>query len=300
MAWFDAYWIFRQHPPWLAATHGANRLLDRQTRRAKILQALSRDYSTALVGSSTVYHGLDPADADKAAPGSIFNVGISALMGDELPTVAAVVASRHDVSRVVVALDYYMFSRTDPPVAIDRSLATATGRWNARLGSLFGRYALMDSRFDEVEGGDDPGAWTYDGFRITPPLSARLTELNAATRRKTTAAYRPEMLDALDTALSRLKGLDTTVYLSPVSDAQRRILSDLGFLDDFARWRADVARLVASHGMRFLDLADLGDAFPFDPAKGSTDVWIDNLHFTPILGDLVLERLGLRTPRPRG
>ena len=34
VVWFDAYWLFRESPPWLAETGGANRLLDRQTRRS--------------------------------------------------------------------------------------------------------------------------------------------------------------------------------------------------------------------------------------------------------------------------
>jgi hypothetical protein len=27
---FDAYWLFRERPPWLAETGGSNRLLDRR------------------------------------------------------------------------------------------------------------------------------------------------------------------------------------------------------------------------------------------------------------------------------
>jgi len=94
VVWFDAYWIFRAHPPWLEITHGANRLIDRQTRRAKILQAMTRNYTVALIGSSTVYHGLDPSDVDPQWRGRTFNVGISALMADELPIVASVLITR--------------------------------------------------------------------------------------------------------------------------------------------------------------------------------------------------------------
>src|SRR4051794_25249804 len=279
--WFDAYWIYRERPPWLATTKGANRLLDRQTRRAKILQALTRRYTMALVGSSTVYHGLDPEDADPALRGQIFNVGISALMADELPLVASVVASRGELDRVVIGLDYYMFSRRKPPVAIDPELASRSGRWTALMGSVISRYAIMDSSIDEIIGGEDPGAWTYAGFRITPKLPAALTRENDLIRRRTAAAYHSDMLDALHSTLALLAGHETEVYLSPVSDAQRRVLADEGLLADFARWRSDVADVAARHGVRFADLVDLGSTFPFDPAKGSTDQWLDNLHYTP-------------------
>ena len=293
VVWFDAYWIFRADPPWRAATDGNSRLLDRQTRRAKVLQALTRRYDVALIGSSTVYHGLDPADVTAVAPSRVFNAGISAIIATELPVIAAVVASRAP-ARATLGLDYYMFSRPSVPVHLDEALANPSGRLAALLGSVLGRYALADSRLAAVAGGDDPGAWTRMGFRITPPLPAELTVQNDATRRRTTAPFRPETLAGLDLALDRLSRTDLTVYLSPVSDAQRRVLADLGLADDFERWREAVMRLCAARGRPVLDLTGLGDPYPFDPAQGSTPAWLDNLHYTPLIGRQVLERLGLR------
>jgi hypothetical protein len=297
--WFDAYWLFRSTPPWLGVTEGSNRLLDRQTRRGKVLQALARDYDLALIGSSTTYHGLDPADVDPRA-GTAFNLGISALIADELATVAAVVGAQPQVRRATIGLDYYMFSRPTVPVHLDPALATPTGRLTARIGSVVSQYAISDSRISEVTGAEDPGRWTYAGFRVTPPLPAQATQDNDATRRRTTVAYRPETLASLDLALARLAPREVQVYLSPVSGAQRRVLADLGLTDDFERWRADVARTVGARGARFLDLTMLGDDEPFDPMRGSTAAWLDNLHFTPLIGRRVLERLGLRTPPPAG
>lgn len=295
VVWFDAYWLYRQTPPWLAETGGSNRLLDRQTRRGKTLQALARTYSVALVGSSTVYSGLDPRDADPAWRGRIFNVGISALLADELPVVASLLASRGEVERVVLGLDYYMFSRADRVAPLDRSLSGPTGRWNARLGSLWSRYALFDSARSEVAGSSDPGFWTYDGFRSVPRLSPELTRENDAVRRRTTAAFRPETLAALDLTLARLAPRRVDVYLAPVSSAQRRVMADLGLLDDLALWRRTLAERVFGQGVRFVDLVDLGSPFPFDPAEGSTEAWLDNLHFTPVIGRKVLAAVGLRS-----
>ena len=291
---FDAYWLFRERPPWLAETTGSNRLLDRQTRRAKVLQALTRSYTVAFLGSSTVYHGLDPDDADERLRGAVFNAGISAITAEELPLAAAVLASRPQVERVTVGLDYYMFSRSDVPVRLNEALGSAIGRANALLGSVISRYALLDSRLDKVSGSGDPGSWTRAGFRITPPLPPALTIENDALRRRTAAAYRPETLDALGRTLATLVGRRVDVYVSPVSDAQRQILAEAGFLDDFERWRGDVAGVAAAQGAGFADLADWGSAFPFDPRGGSTEHWLDNLHFTPVLGRMVLARFGLR------
>ncbi|MFE1598796.1 hypothetical protein [Methylobacterium sp. ID0610] len=295
VVWFDAYWVFREDPPWRAATGGASRLLDRQTRRAKVLQALTRPYATALIGSSTVYHGLDPRDVEDA-PGPIFNAGISAIIAEELPLVASVVASRRGVARVVIGLDYYMFSRPSVPVHLDPALASATGRLTTLMGSVLGRYALMDSRLDAVAGAEDPGHWTRDGFRVTPPLPPALTRENDAARRRSTAPFRPETLESLDRVLDRLAGRRIDAYLSPVNDAQRRVLADLGLREDFERWRAAVIAVGARHGVSVRDLTELGARYPFDPEAGSTPFWLDNLHYTPLIGRLVLESLGLRRP----
>lgn len=294
VVWFDAYWVFRTDPPWRAATEGGNRLIDRQTRRAKVLQALTRSYGLVLIGSSTTYHGLDPDNVEAVPAATVYNAGISAIIADELAVVAAVVASRREVTRAVLGLDYYMFSRPRVPVHLDPSLATATGRLTALMGSVLGRYAIADSRLEAVEGSEDPGAWTYAGFRVTPPLPPALTRENDAARRHSTAPFRPDTLASLDRVLEHLRHVKVDAFLSPVNEAQRRVLADLGLMDDFARWREAVVAVGARHGVRILDLSDLGTRYPFDPARGSTAAWLDNLHYTPLIGRLVLERLGLR------
>lgn len=291
---FDAYWLFRDTPPWLAATGGSNRLIDRQTRRAKSLQALTRTYRLALIGSSTVYHGLDPADVTGPNAGSVHNLGISALMADELPTIARAVASRRPVERATIGLDYYMFSRRDPPVRLSATLNTATGRLNALIGSAIGLYAIRDSFLDEVAGSGDPGRWTRDGLRTSPPLSPELTLANDAARRRSTASYLPERGTFVRQALAALRGRHLTLYLSPVNQAQRRVMADLGVTADFELWRKDMATIAQDEGVPFLDLTAIGADATFDPATGSTDLWLDNLHYTPRLGRTVLVRLGLR------
>ena len=292
VVWFDPYWEFRTEPPWRQENEGRNRLLDRQMRRAKSLQAMTRAYDVALVGSSTTYHGLDPADAD---PGPrVYNAGISGILANELPTIAGIVASRSEVRRVAIGLDYYMFSRTDAAVRLDPDLATPLGRTAALLGSLVGRYAIHDAWASETGRRTDPGRWTYDGFRITPKLSAADTRLNDATRRRTTVQLQTATFAGIEAALTALAGREIDLYLAPVSRAQRRVLADRHLTEDFDRWRADMAAIAKRRGVRFHDLTALGSEDAFDPDRGSTDLWLDNLHYTPVIGRQVLAALGLR------
>ncbi len=89
--------------------------------------------------------------------------------------------------------------------------------------------------------------------------------------------------------------LEGLVHLLLLLDGQRRVLADSSLLGDFERWRVDVARTAADRGIRFTDFANLGAQFPFDPRQGSTPYWLDNLHYTPALGVIILKRLGLPT-----
>src|SRR4051794_15441919 len=93
----DPYWVFRRDPPWLAWTGGVNRFLDLDMRRAKPLQLFVRSAETVLVGSSTVYRGIDPSDL---VDGVGYNLGLSSLMADELPAIAELLVAR-EVRRVV-------------------------------------------------------------------------------------------------------------------------------------------------------------------------------------------------------
>jgi hypothetical protein len=103
----DPYWIFRAEPPWLRWTGGVNRHLDIEMRRAKPLQLFERPASTVLIGSSVVYRGIRPSDV---AGGPAFNLGLSAMNAAELPVAAGLAAGRDGVRRVVIGLDYFMFS----------------------------------------------------------------------------------------------------------------------------------------------------------------------------------------------
>src|SRR3954451_11669127 len=129
----DPYWVFRRHPPWLAWTGGVNRLLDVDMRRGKALQLFMRPAKTVLIGSSTVYRGIDPSDL---VDGAGYNLGLSSLMADELPAIADLLVARK-VRRVVIGLDYFMFTNFPGPprlkTGLDHRLARAEAWIKAAL-----------------------------------------------------------------------------------------------------------------------------------------------------------------------
>lgn len=290
--WRDPLWVFREAPPWTRDGIGASSVLDVEMRLVKPLQLARIRPGTVLVGSSVAYRGLDPHDLSKQVPQPAYNAGISSLMAAELPTMAALIVDIGSVRRVVLGLDYFMFTRMLPPPPMRPALATRAGRFDALVGTVLNPDAIERlARRGQVR--TEPGAWRGDGFKITPDFDAALTQRVAAAQDIAAMAYWPERLRDLDTALTRLSGMELSLYLSPMSAAQRRLIVQGGRAAEFARWRADVAALAAAKGLTLHDLVDAHPFEDFDPTQGSSHFWIDNLHFKPELGRWILARLGL-------
>lgn len=290
--WRDPFWVFRAAPPWTRDGAGASRLLDTQMRRVKPLQIANLRPGTLLLGSSVVYRGLDPRDLAPGLPQPAYNAGIASLMGDELPVLAALARNVGSIRRVAIGLDYFMFTRFPPPPPLRPEVTSRLGRAEMRLKLMFNSEAP-----ENLQGAGqrrtEPGLWRSDGFKTTPDFDAALTSKIAAAQDIAAMAYQPERLVALDKALERLRGLDIVVYLSPVSSAQLALLERGGRLPEFERWRVDVAAVTGRHGLTLHDLATGHPFDDFDPDKGSSRFWVDNVHFKPEVGRWVLAQLGL-------
>jgi len=290
--WRDPFWVFRATPPWTRDGAGASRLLDTQMRRVKPLQIANLRPGTLLVGSSVVYRGLDPRDLVTGLPQPAYNAGFSSLMANELPVLAALARDVGSIRRVVIGLDYFMFTRLPPPPPLRPDLASRLGRAEMRLKLIFNSEAPENLR-GRGQQRTEPGLWRSDGFKTTPDFDAALTRKVAAGQDIAAMEYEPERLAALDAALERLRGLDVAVYLSPVSGAQLALLERGGRLREFERWRTDIAVVTGRHGLTLHDLATGHPFDDFDPDKGSSRFWVDNVHFKPEVGRWVLAQLGL-------
>jgi hypothetical protein len=290
--WRDPFWVFRAAPPWTRDGAGASRLLDTQMRRVKPLQIANLRPGTLLVGSSVVYRGLDPRHLAPSLPQPTYNAGLSSLMADELPVLAALARDVGSIRRVVIGLDYFMFTRLPPPPPLRPELASGFGRAEMRLKMMFNSEAPDNLRGDGQRR-TEPGLWRGDGFKTTPDFDAALTRKVAAAQDIAAMAYEPSRLAALSATLDRLRGLDIALYLSPTSGAQLKLLAEGGRRPEFERWRADVAVVTGRHGLTLHDLATGHPFDDFDPDKGSSRFWVDNVHFKPEVGRWVLAQLGL-------
>ncbi len=289
--WRDPYWVFRDNPPWTRDGAGASSLLDVEMRLIKPLQIARLKPQTLLIGSSVVYRGIDPRDASAEA-GEVYNAGFSALMARELPTLAALAVDIGSVRRVVIELDYFMFTAWPPPPPIDRKLATASGRREALVSTVLNPKALDNLRGPRPLR-TEPGLWHGDGYKATPDFDAALVGRISREQNIAAMVYRPDDLVHLERALGLLQGRDVTIVLSPMSAAQRQLIADGGRTPELATWRQDIATLAARRGLPFHDLVSGHPFEDFDPAKASSRYWLDTLHFKPEVGRWLLGRIGL-------
>lgn len=285
----DPLWVFRSEPAWLARTGGVNRFLDLDMRRAKPLQLFTRPAGTVLVGSSNVYRGLRPSDL---RGGGAYNLGLSALMADELPGIADLIVAR-GAPQVLIGLDYYMFTTFSGPPRLERQL----DRWTTRLGAWTSAAVSLRNLAGSLPGVIDrafePGLWRFDGFKDTPDYPAAVTRRVADDQNFGAMEYRPETLIHLDAALRRLRGRDVRIVLSPMSRPQRTLAAAASRGADVARWRDDVARTTTRFGIEPADLTEQHPFNDFDPAQGSSRFWLDSMHYKPEVGRWIFEKVGL-------
>jgi len=289
--WRDPYWVFRDNPPWTRDGVGASRLLDIEMRLIKPLQIARLKPQTLLIGSSVVYRGLDPRDVS-AAVGQVYNAGFSALMARELPVLAALAVDVGSVRRVVIELDYFMFTTWPPPPPIDRKLATVAGRREA-LVSVVLNPKVIDNLLGRRSLRTEPGLWHGDGYKATPDFDAELVGKITREQNIAAMAYRPGDLAYLDRTLDLLRGWEITIVLSPMSAAQRHLIEAGGRGAELAAWRQDLASLAARRGLPFHDFVSDHPFEDFDPGKASSRYWLDTLHFKPEVGRWLLGRIGL-------
>ena len=287
---FDPLWVWREAPPWLVESGGQNRILDVEIRRAKALQILTRAPETAVAGSSAVYRGIDPAPLGAGA----FNAGFSSLMAEELPALAKLLIARKTPRRVIIGLDYFMFTDFPVPVRLQDSWSRPDGAIKLAAWSLLSFSAVTSSTAGFTKGPAEPLGWTGQGFRATPDRPPALTQrIRQEQTARTLLPYRAAKTAMLREALGILGSGERIMFLSPVNGDQRRAISEKGLDADFARWRADAAAASRAAGAAFHDLTDAAaELDDFDPAKGSSRHWFDSLHYRPSIGALILKRIG--------
>lgn len=294
-----ATFVLHRDPYWVASRKETDRVrpaLDTRTRFSKAVQLVARAPRRVLVGSSTVYRGLDPAMIDDDVP--TYNLGISSLRILEARHFVQHALRFAPVEEVVLGLDFFMFDarrRAEP--GFDPRLGGLDARIDITFASVWSGHALLDAWRTSGTGNPADGVWQYDGHKRTFP---RTVESNAALLESAKREY-AAMDPALGPGLAELEGLIALcvergvrlrIFLTPVHTSYRAAIAAAGRAEDFARWKTGVLALATREGVVIVDMALSNPAID-SPLTATTRYYIDPSHYSPLVGAAILESLGL-------
>ena len=274
--------------------------LDVQMRLSKALQLISRAWEVplkvVLIGSSTVYRGLNPSALDYPA-GAVYNLGISSLRMQEAKAYVQhlLLFSRPEI--VLIGLDFFQFDgRIQTQAGFDPALGAFSTAVEMYLTSVASRNSIDGSIRALRSTPDGDGPWSRDGYKKTVPRRAAeiTTQLDNATR-----LYRamdtglPAPYEHLQKIIAMLmeKGISIKMYLSPVHPRYLSAIRSAGKESQYLEWKQRIRDIAASHALPLLEIDKVhrfADA-AFDGASGFNDP----THFSEWVGTMIMRSMGL-------
>jgi hypothetical protein len=283
------------------------------TRSAKAEMLLRNRCDILLLGSSRVQVGL-PVNAKIYGTEQVYNLGLS---GTTLPELAAVLefALRHQrPKRVLLGTDFFMFSDTRKATA-----GFESSRFDPQLG-------MFDYHFKNLLGAhalDDSYRLTRQWLRHEQPLGVQRGFLPkslraSASQRETFARcirrfiIEPETYGAYHYSEERLglvrqmirqcrqAQVELFIFVPPVHALELETIRVAGLWSTFEQWKKDIVRIVAEENavdaVPFWDFTGFAGPLiePVPPAgdRQTRMRWyLENSHFTPALGERVLNRM---------
>lgn len=285
--YIDPYWLWRDKPHW-----SKSEPLFAKMRYVKSLQVVSRQPKILLLGTSRVYRGLDP-DSVEGAPGEIYNMGITNLKITEAAAYLEHALRWTPVDKVVMGVDLFMF---DKEKVTSPGFDPATGKFSYLFrtapSALFSFMAIKDS-YGAIRDGEL--AWTRHGFEISQPRSQEkidevLREMMWRRGRRNFSESQAAIIGRMAT-LCREKGVELTLFFSPVHKRHLDGLKKAGKWQDFQAMKQEVTRIANEHRLFLLDFA-FESSVTTPPLTSSNRYFIDTSHYSPEVGAMILGRLG--------
>ena len=283
------------------------------SRPAKAEMLLRNRCDVLLLGTSRVQVGM-PVDHPAYGTTNVMNLGLA---GTTLPEIAAVLefALRFQrPGRVVLGADFFLFSDVrGVGVNFDNSrFNPGLQAFDYHFKNILGSHMVTDSwmLLRQWSRGKPPPK-TERGFlpkSLRPGASQRESFARGVRRFLTEPEvygayhYSQERLDIFRQMLRRCRDehIELVVFIPPVHALELETVRVAGLWPTFERWKGDLARILAEEGaadtVPFWDFTGYAGAVGENvPAEGDTVTrmrwYFENSHFTPALGELVLDRL---------
>ena len=292
------------------------------SRPAKAELAARGDFDTLIIGSSRVRAGI-PVRHPAYGSARVCNLGLGGTTLSETSGVLDFALRHNPVKRVILAADFHMFSASrtiDPTYEISRfNPHLAIVEYHCR--NLLGAHAAGESwsivwnwwRAKPPPAGED-------GFAPKSlPRAASQREIFAKRVRESLTAPGAEgsfvrsvaRLETFREMVRRCRrdGIELIVFIPPVHALQLETIAIAKHGNDFEQWKRDLVRILAEeNATQIVPLWDftgftgpMAETVPPADDKATRMKWyLEMSHFTPALGEFVLERLLVGPAHPAG
>jgi hypothetical protein len=292
------------------------------TRPAKAELIARGNCDTLLLGSSRVLVGLPVSHPAYNTP-QVYNLALSGTMLTETSDVLDFSLRHNRLKRVLLGTDFHMFSD-----AREVKSSFETSRFNPQLDlleyhcrNLFGSQALDESwrLFWQRLRGRSPPPGEHGWVPKSVPRNLSQRELftqrirASLTNPGSDAGYRrsPERFEQFRQMIQRCRreNVELILFIPPVHALQLEAVHAAGLWSEFEQWKKDLVRIVAEEGGA--DAIPIWDFTGFKgrvaepiPAEGDRITrmkwYLEISHFTPALGQVVVERMLGQPENARG
>lgn len=283
------------------------------TREAKAELAARGTFDTIVIGSSRMRMGM-PTTHPAYGSTNVCNLGLAGTTMAETAGVLDYALKKNPVRRVILGADFHTFSASrgiDPTFEVSRfnphlDLSEYHGR------NLLGARALGESWplfKDWIRGRP---ALVGDRGSVPKYLPERASQREAFAKRVRASLVSlgaegsfvrsPQRLETLRQMVRqcREKGIELIVFVPPIHALQLEAVRARGKWENYERWKRDVVQILAEEGVT--ESVPLWDFQGFAgvlaepvPPEGDRQTrmkyYMEASHFTPALGDLVLQRI---------
>lgn len=288
----DPYWLWRESPMWV---NGQNPVLSQKMRFAKGLQVVRRQPEVVFVGSSRVQVGINPADLVGV---DAYNLGIESLRAYEMRAYVEHLLNWTDTEHIVIGLDFLAFLDRDPPYmeGFDHDVGSYKFLLSGFGTALLSRSAVEDGVSVWERSLLPGGEWSRSGYMHIAYRSRQFAQGLAAYMRdntyappfsETTLAYLQDII-----ILAEQHGVTLTLFVTPIHDEQFQVIADANQLAAYRTWLEQVIALADTYDVQLWDFTQNNPYQASDLSQGSNPYYLDASHYSPLVGKMMLQRLG--------
>lgn len=301
-------------------------LLEKEgVRKTKSIDLERGAFKAVVLGTSRSFGGLDP-EHPKFAAGTAYNAALPGTNFYETHKVFEFASQHLSLQQVVLELDFTTFSdkRTVDADFEDSRFAGKT-IWVSSLGSLVSLYHLQDAwttlQFNRQ---GQAARYTTQGFRRDRTYGEGSSDrhdhhrlfawadqqyLSIHTGLDYDSRDRTQRLQAI-VEQSQANDIELYLFIPPLHAHLIESLALTGLMPEFEQWKRDLVQLVADHNqaypnrppLRLWDFSGISSVTTEPvPPEGSDEKmqwYIESSHFTPELGDIMLDMMLSYPDRP--